>query len=346
MAYLHGDVVDGEHEVACDYEYARESRVLREAARLHRQGSFELEEIGEEIDQTFSCGVVFLSSPWLEIFICPHFPEIPWNSLPAEAHKEMVRAYPDSAGSLMADVRRLDGILDRLKELAVKARSQRGPPRHRALPILYAGRWTHALFTIDWSRTEAQLVIQFRSFLREHKERSQQHRSAASGVTGGAKDRLKDLAVWRLYEHLKGDWEAANAFAEEHRIQTTAGEPRPFHDLRGTWSPLFAEQSGFSRARRRAQAHFAGLFPWESREDIEALRAELNEAHMAIERAYIEAGGVVAEPLKDAGLPSGKPDLAMQRRKQWEEFTAQKEAELKRAHESREKRFRAFDPGI
>ena len=67
---------------------------------------------------------------------------------------------------------------------------------------------------------------------------------------------------------------------------------------------------------------------------------------MAIERAYIEAGGVVVKPLKDAGLPSGKPDLAMQRRKQWEEFTAQKEAELKRAHEAQEKRFRAFDPGI
>ena len=166
-------------------------------------------------------------------------------------------------------------------------------------------------------------------------------------MTGGAKDRLKDLAAWRLYEHLKGKWEAANNFAEEHRLKTTAGEPRPFHDLRGTpRAPLFAEQSGFSRARRRAQAHFAELFPWESREDGEARTAELNEAHMAIESAYIEAGRVVAEPLKDAGLPSGKLDIAMQKRKQWEEFTAQKEAELKRAHEAREKKFRAFDPGI
>ena len=267
MAHLHGDVVDGEHEAACDYEYSRESPVLRAAARSHRQG-LSFEEIGEETDQAFSCGGAFLGSPWLEFFTCGHFPEIPWNSLPPEVREEVLRAYPDPAGSLMTDVRRLDGILDRLKELGVKARSQRGPLRHRALPILHAGRWTHALVTIDWSKTEAQLVSQFRSFLREHQARSQQHRSAASGVTGGAKDRLKDLAAWRLYDHCEDDWEAANAFAEEHRLKTTAGKPRPFHDLRGTpSSPLFAEQSGFSRARRRARAHLAGLFPWQSRGD-------------------------------------------------------------------------------
>ena len=308
------------------------------------------EEIAEAIDQTYSSRRLwgpFSASPWLEILSCADFPEIPWNSLPAKAREEVLRAYPDPVGSLMTVVRRLDGILDRLKGLAREARTQREPLRQRALPILHAGRWTHALFTIDWSRTEAQFVSQFRSFLREHKERSQQYRRAGSGGTGGAKDRLKDLAAWRLYDHCEGDWEAANDFAEEYRLKTTAGEPRPFHDLRGTaLAPLFGEQSGFLRARRRAQAHFAGLFPWESREDGEARTAELNEAHMAIERAYIEAGGVVAEPLKDAGLPSGKPDLAMQRRKQWEEFTAQKEAELKRAHEAQEKRFRAFDPGI
>ena len=53
---------------------------------------------------------------------------------------------------------------DRLKALAVKARSQQGPlrRRERALPILHAECWTHALFTIDWRRTEAQLVSQFR----------------------------------------------------------------------------------------------------------------------------------------------------------------------------------------
>lgn len=67
---------------------------------------------------------------------------------------------------------------------------------------------------------------------------------------------------------------------------------------------------------------------------------------MAIERAYIEAGGVVVKPLKDAGLSSGEPDLVISGRKQCEKSTAQKEAELKRVREAREKRFRAFDPGI
>jgi hypothetical protein len=313
-ALANGDVpLEIRQKLTGHYEYASESQSLREAASLHKQG-IGLEEIGERVDQTF-----FLVSSWFETFSNKHFPEIRWIHLPQEVREEIVLGYPDPAGSLMTDVGRLDGMLDRLKALAVKARSQRGPLRRRALPILHVGRWTHAVFTIDWRRTEAELVMQFRSFLRAHKERSQQHRKTKSGGTGAPKDRLKDLAAWRLYEHCEGDWEAANAFAEKHRLKTTAGEPRPFHDPRGTPpSPLFAEQSGFSRARRRAQAHFAGLFPWESQEDIEALRAELAEAHGA---TYVEAGGAIVKPLKDAGLPSGNPDLAMQRGKQWKEFT-------------------------
>jgi hypothetical protein len=124
MAYLHGDVVQGEQEAACHYEYARESGALREAASLHRE-DLNFEEIAEEIasNETFSSQTavdlmavdLILASPWLEIFTCPHFPEIPWNSLPAEAREELLRAYPDPVGSFMTDVRRLDGILDRLK---------------------------------------------------------------------------------------------------------------------------------------------------------------------------------------------------------------------------------------
>ena len=34
MDYLHGDVADDEFEAACDYEFARESRVLRAAAGM------------------------------------------------------------------------------------------------------------------------------------------------------------------------------------------------------------------------------------------------------------------------------------------------------------------------
>ena len=118
MAYLHGDVADGERVAAYNYEYARESRFLRETASLHKQG-VSLEEIGERSDQ-----VSFLASPWLDTFTSKHFPETPWTHLPQEVREEIVLVYPDPAGSLMVDVRRLDGILDRMKELGVKARSQ------------------------------------------------------------------------------------------------------------------------------------------------------------------------------------------------------------------------------
>jgi hypothetical protein len=34
MDYLHSDVVDGEFKAACQYEYARESNILRKASEL------------------------------------------------------------------------------------------------------------------------------------------------------------------------------------------------------------------------------------------------------------------------------------------------------------------------
>ena len=140
MAYLHGDVVDGEHEAACDYEYSRESRVLREAARLHRQG-VRFEEIDEEIDRTFSCGSLFRQSPWSEFFTCAHFPETPWNSLSSEDRREILRTLPLPYGSrkpvLMHDVRRPERVLQALKEKTAKARAEQ--TGKKVLPVV--SRW-------------------------------------------------------------------------------------------------------------------------------------------------------------------------------------------------------------
>ena len=102
-----------------DYEYARESYVLHEAARLSRQ-EVDLSEIGHRIDGHFACGNLFLASPWLEIFTCGLFPETPWNRLPAEVRAGILGAFPLPSGKVqalrMTDLRRLDNILDRLKE--------------------------------------------------------------------------------------------------------------------------------------------------------------------------------------------------------------------------------------
>jgi hypothetical protein len=65
MDYLHGDVVDGEYEAACFYEYARESTVLREVAT--RRGRW------EELAQNDQLHLI-MQYPWFLIWNCASFP--------------------------------------------------------------------------------------------------------------------------------------------------------------------------------------------------------------------------------------------------------------------------------
>jgi hypothetical protein len=348
MDYLHGDVVDGEHEAACDYEYARESRVLRAAAGMHiakRLGELTAEqwraefqkaterleeqegkrvpqenqvrpwdnernrgdvfapltaedvaalqekgrllsfdEICEEIDKTFSCGGLFLASPWLEILSCESFPETPWNGLSAEDRAGILRVFPLPYGK--APLRTVDGRV--LKRLQAKG-------------DLAAGQYSYV--AVDLSKPKKQLSNGFAAWLElpENKERLKQHRHSQTGKTGVHKDRLKDLATWRLYKHCGNDWRKANNFASEHRrvfekpetivirsgrkrvkILFKKGDPKPFHDLRRgqekhriNEASLYSEESGFLKAKQRVQAYLKERIPWEFFK--EAKDAELEE---------------------------------------------------------------------
>ena len=211
----------------------RVSRVFREAARLHRQG-LSFEEIGEQIDQTFSCGGLFLQSPWFEFFTCAHFPETPWNSLSAEDRRDILRTLPLPSGSdqpLMNDVRRLERVLQALKGKAAKARAEQ--TGEKVLPVWHEGKFTYALLVLDASKTRKQHVDAFDVWLElpEMKEHLSLYRNNTSGETGKGKDRLKDLATWRLFDHYKGNWVKANLFAQKHRKKQTQARTGPFMAL-------------------------------------------------------------------------------------------------------------------
>jgi hypothetical protein len=293
MAYLHGDVVDGEHEACCDYEYAREGRALREAARLQGQG-LSFAEIGEEIDSAFSAGDLFIQHPWLEIFCCPGFPETPWNQLPQEARSEVLAAF--SLPYDRAQLRTLDPAF-------VTKRLEAGLPLSRVEHIL------PVVFTIDFSKAKRKLCGEFAGWLErpENKALLAKHRRKHTGRTGWHADRLKDLAVWRLFEYC-GNWIEANAFADAHRklfeksdaifvvscgkrrkVSFKEGDPRPFHDSRQGTEPvnetsLCSEESGFLRARARAQACLEELLPWETFKKTE--KEELRAMSERIARAF------------------------------------------------------------
>jgi hypothetical protein len=123
--------------------------------------------------------------------------------------------------------------------------------------------------------------------LPENKARLNAHQQNPTGKTGVFKDRLKDLATWRLYREL--GCKRALAFAEQHRKRDKHWNPKPFHDARKEQSktkmrldeaPLsteYNEESGFRKAKARALAYEKELIPWAfgKSDDPERIRNEL-----------------------------------------------------------------------
>src|SRR5882724_4966613 len=94
MNYLHGDVVDHEFEAACLYEYAKESVVLREAARLwaSKKHSYEeSEEIALAIENRFPSGFW-----WSLVWQCPSFPRKSWNQLSQRERANILQGFHSS----------------------------------------------------------------------------------------------------------------------------------------------------------------------------------------------------------------------------------------------------------
>jgi hypothetical protein len=181
----------------------------------------------------------------------------------------------------MADVWTLKGyrVFDEFNEMAEKARpvienvrpGEQAKPMRLVFPILH--KWqsvSYALFTLDYSKSETQLVNEFREWLRltENRQRLEEHKKPHTGTTGGAMDKLKALAAWRLYREVGNDWKAANDFSNKHRKNS-----RPFHDARQGQSKkgqrfeadLGSEESYFLKDQRRALDCLAEYFPDEFR---------------------------------------------------------------------------------
>ena len=282
MDYLHGDVAGGEFEAACRYEYARESEILKEAARLWSNGSSDA-EIYLVLHRDFDCGSWYCQHPWGCIWNCRSFPVKSWNQLTVEERNEILcffgtREIPPLH---METVRVLEsiGIFDQLKskaeEVQQEASEHFGKPIKKVYPIIEHSQWAFALFTIDFSKTKKRLRQEFEKWLElpDNKERLTSHKRKPIGKTGIFVDRLKDLAAWRLYRDLGNV--GAIKFTEKHRKRKASGTPRKFHDARQgqatkvplNEAPLYSEESGFLKAKARMQACLKALMPHEFSEN-------------------------------------------------------------------------------
>ena len=271
MDYLHGDVNEAEAELACDYEYARESKKLWELARERNKllADAKVTCEGAAIHIVESHPGDWPTNPILmvELLLCESFPKKDWNELGQQERAKMTRHYrPKVIPLSMTDACTLKslGVFDKFREMGQKAEpvvkdvppvAKSDPmkfvppllPQHPSRPELY-----YALFNLDYSKSETELVSEFREWLRlsENKERLQHYRKSKTGTTGKPLDRLKDLAAWRLYRECGNDWNKANDFAKHNRKRFTAqkicewcktkeerakysnGDPMPFRDAK------------------------------------------------------------------------------------------------------------------
>ena len=152
--------------------------------------------------------------------------------------------------------------------------------------MLHQDQWTRALFTLDFSETKKRMLERFEAWLDlpENKERLKLYNRDTTGKTGESKDRLKDLATWRLYEGLpahdrfnrliKFTQDNRKKFANPTRIggvQYKKGDDMPFHDARKGQSreeplnkaPLYSEESSVRKAIGEARKYLAKIIRWE-----------------------------------------------------------------------------------
>lgn len=309
MDYLHGDVPEDELEAACCYEYARESEILLEIAAINKTALVEVErgrgreakrrkkiglpppdggpggvEIYFSVNERFKFDPPswFMEPPWSYIWYCPSFPEKSWLQLKDSERVDICRAVSSSGKKVhplqMHNVTLLDsmGVFDSFKTMSERARRDRdkvlpiieGWPKQKGKP---KGSLFSVLFTLNFTKQKKQLLQEFDAWLElpEIKELRKKHERKTTGSTGTLKDRLKDLAAWRLYRKLRCD--RALDFADNNRKRDATGKPRAFHDPRiGRLSKvpinlahLYREKSGFLKANARALRHLRDLIPWE-----------------------------------------------------------------------------------
>lgn len=242
--YLHGDVAEEETWFACLYEYARESKNLRDASNRRD----ELKRKGLGCEKAALCAVeemwerpIFLSEV-LTFLECKSFPTKDWNELTPGERSGIMRLHPTKKVPPlgMTDIYTLKaiGVLDQFKAMAEEATpvveevspGTKVKPLNLVWPMLQQHESNHqAIFALDFSEAETRLVNRFREWLKlpSNQERLKQYARPKRGTTGKSLDRLKDLAAWRLYRELGNNWNAANDFANKNR------KPRkPFRDAK------------------------------------------------------------------------------------------------------------------
>src|SRR5438876_114750 len=187
MDYLHGDVERGDADLACAYEYARESKGLWEAAKKR-------DELLRE-HPTWTCEKVVLAilsrnamrgrahPPWEWRFLmCRSFPTKDWKELTTSERKEILKRYetrpvPPLPMLDLLWTPQAGALLDKFKEMA-DANTPTIPevPPGKEIPPMpdvpamaqKGGSVYWCLFEVDFSESKNRLSDRFIEWFKQH----------------------------------------------------------------------------------------------------------------------------------------------------------------------------------
>jgi len=287
MDYLHGDV-DKELEAACHYEYARKSRVLRFAAELKKrlirksdlEDSANLDDkVAYRTDKKFGESEWIINGVWPAIWQCTSYPRLAWNNLGDGEQQNISQNFSSiNVPPLgMPDVTFLKRELELVEADGLVALDRAVSEKEKApkiKPAIEKGCWLFAAFSLNFTQTKKRMRQRFEAWLDlpENKLRFTKYASDPTGKTGTFKDRLKDLAAWRLFDEL--GWNGLLDYTNANRKRDKTGKPLVFHDARKGQSakvplneaPLFNDQAQCLNAIQRAKDYLKQIIPWEFEE--------------------------------------------------------------------------------
>lgn len=306
MDWLHGDVNEDEAEIACLWEYARESKRLWDAAKRRDYSRREGGRRGA-CKQFERVALEMAARPggWYPLppFYCflresSAFPKTSWNDLNKTERDEILGFFSlkGTPPLSVADVSTLQGhgIIECLRNTVEKQKRslQEGDsptPADAVFDVSPSIRYV--VFKIDSARGAPELLKSFKVWLGREDNQAWLNRgdTKAESTADRALDRLKDLAVWRLFREMDNDWERVNDFANQHRkrfkdrreIRETTkmeqstkyayrpGGPRPFRDAKPkNGSPpneadLLGEAVDGYKAKKSALNYLSEIMPVE-----------------------------------------------------------------------------------
>ncbi len=259
LDYMHGHVTDpagqsveGQQNDACFYEYARMCPVLCKLAIEFQKRGFKPDRAAEEkiikttlgrLDETV------LYYQWLWLGSQSYFPHLSWRDVPlTERPRVADKAAPlptlrmvecahygekaKEANELAHKdyERRTRGILS--AEEMVSINEKYGAPT--AVWRLEEKHEIIAMFRLDTRLSKSRLVESFQAWLElpEISVHLQQGKTLENRMVAGAADRLKDLAIWKLYRQQDNNYAAVRDFLVENQKRDSRGNRIPFLDGR------------------------------------------------------------------------------------------------------------------